>query len=770
MKLSTKKLYLTQVIAASLYGNSLMVHAQDSDPASSTEANQVKLEVIEVSAQKRVQSLQEVPVTVNAINGDMLDKYGVDDLFKAADLVPGMVFSRAPDDGLALTLRGLGTPARTQSFDQSVALFLDGMFVGKGRMYSAAFFDVERMEIIKGTQSTLLGKNTSLGAISIVTKKPGDSLSGYLQGAVEVENGGFSVDAAVDIPVSDDLVIRVATRVSEQDGWVENLATQRDVPEDSDTGLRITAVYTPADDLTITASYQYSDSERIGNGYQYVDNGNFIPADVIALIGEVNLDDQKTALCEECPNGESFHDTNVDNWTLNIEKEFSSFSLTSVTSFAQYDMHFWDDFDFGLPIDELTFITEGRAEFYSTYFEREEEYDQFSQELRITSTNDSDLEYIAGLFYFTSDWDSSETQNFRTPNFPPPMQGEIFNGSFTNNFIQQTDTISIYGQSTYHVSEDFRTTLGLRYTSEEKEVEFDRVQGDFATLWNTVINPPFESVLAFEDSFVNGNFNVQYDVSKDTMLYASYGLGTKTGGFAESAEVSSANPALDVSEGGAAVKSEEAQTYELGAKLSLLNQQMNLNIALFKTDIEDFQETSFQVTAGSAAFLTRNIDVESEGFEVDGKYQATADLLISGGFTYADSVNTEDGSDLAQAPKLTGVLGFLYETDVDAINMTLNTSGFIRYRDDMVSQINETFASDSLTTTDFTIGLRDEDDVWGIELIATNIFNNRSADFSGPPAAPIGALFGAPTGDAGITSETLNEQRMIKIQLRYDFY
>lgn len=133
-------------------------------------------------------------------------------------------------------------------------------------------------------------------------------------------------------------------------------------------------------------------------------------------------------------------------------------------------------------------------------------------------------------------------------------------------------------------------------------------------------------------------------------------------------------------------------------------------------------------------------------------------------------MNANDGSDLAQAPKLTAVLGFLHQTEVESIGMTLNSSGFIRYRDKMVSQINETFPSDSLTTADFTVGLRNADDVWGVELIVTNLFNERASDFSGPPAAPIGALFGAPTGDQGITSETLNEQRMVKVQFRYDFY
>ena len=196
------------------------------------------LEEVVVTAQKREQSLQDVPITISALSGENLEDFGVNDLFEVANLVPGMVFSRAPDDGLALTLRGLGTPARTQSFDQSVALFLDGMFVGKGRMYSSAFFDVERMEVIKGTQSTLLGKNTSLGAISIITKKPGDVLGGNLLLSREFENGGWGFDGAVDIPITDVLAVRTAIHYVDQDGWVKNTLTGQDVPADEDLGFR----------------------------------------------------------------------------------------------------------------------------------------------------------------------------------------------------------------------------------------------------------------------------------------------------------------------------------------------------------------------------------------------------------------------------------------------------------------------------------------------------------------------------------------------------
>lgn len=759
------------IVLASTSMHTLAEEVTNKDNAIDKKTNSPTLEVIQVTSQKRVQTLQEVPATITAVSGDFLNEQGVDNLFEMAELVPGMVFSRAPDDGLALTLRGLGTPARTQSFDQSVALFQDGMFVGKGRMYSGAFFDVERIEVIKGTQSTLLGKNTSLGAISVISKKPTGDFEGFIQASNEFENGGVILDGAVDLPINDQLQVRLAGHYVDQNGSIENLATGRDVPEDKENGFRATAVYTPSDSLTITGVYQYSQSERIGNGYQFVDNGGYFSDEVLNIIGEAQLDETKTALCEECPNDESYHDTSVTSYNLTVEKYFDSLTLTSVTSYADYDIEFYDDFDFGNAFDELTYVTTGEVEHYSTYFKRGETYNQFSQELRLASEGGDNFDYMVGLFYFTSDWDSLEEQFYNTPNFPPEgPTGQIFNGAFGNSFKQKTDTISAFVQSDYYASDDLTISAGLRYTDESKDVIFDRIQGDYATLWNSVINPPFESDLTFSDSFLNGNISLSYDLSDDTVIYTSYGLGSKTGGFAESAEVTSADPSLDVSEGGARVKSEETHTYEIGSKMVLLNNSMNLNVALFYTNINDFQETSFLVTDTSAGFLTQNVDVESQGFEIDSMLQVTSDLRLSGAVTYADTIHKDDGSDLAQAPKLTGNIGYFYNTELSDLDLHFNASGFVRYRDKMVSQINETYPSDSLTTLDLTFGLSSPEDTWKLMLIINNLTNSQATEFSSPPAGPIGAVLGAPTGDQGITAETLNAQRTIKLQVSYNFF
>lgn len=732
----------------------------------------IKLEEIVVTAQKREQSVQDIPVTVNAVSGEDLSDFAVDNLFKVADLVPGMVFSRAPDDGLALTLRGLGTPARTQSFDQSVALFLDNMFLGKGRMYSTAFFDVERVEVIKGTQSTLLGKNTSLGALSLTTKKPGKEFGGDAKLSREFENGGWSADGAMDLPVTENLSVRLAGHYSDRDGWVKNVVTGEEVPADKETAVRATAVYDATESLSLTATVQSSSSERTGNGFQFVDHGGYFTPEVLDIIGEAELDDTKRAYCPECPGGESFHDTNVDLAGLTLEWDVGDFTITSATSFATYDIEFYDDFDFGDTFDEVNYLilNPGEVERYSTYFRRVEDYQQFSQEFRIASDIGNSLEYMGGLFFFDSEWESSESQFFSTPNFPPPTapNGQIFNGPFTNNFDQDTTTWSLFGQLTYHFTDRLRGTLGVRYTDEQKDIVFERVQGELATDWNSVINPPFASNLEFSDDFLNGNVNLQYDVNDDVMLYTAFGLGSKTGGFAESAEVGSAEPSLSVDDGGARVKTEEARTYEMGFKSSIFDGRANVNFALFYTEVSDFQETSFLVDGASAQFLTRNVDVESEGFEFDFMWQVSHGLRVSGGATFADTTHSDDGTKLAQAPEWTGQLGAFYEYSF-AQDLVVNVSPFVRYRDEMVSQINETYPSDSLTTFDLNIGLTNQAGDWKLSLIGTNLTNEVATDFSGPPAAPVGALLGAPTGDQGITADAPSALRTISLQGEYRF-
>lgn len=754
--LKSKKVILTLLATAS----ALPGYAAQAQDGSAKAEERDSNEII-VTANKREQSAQDVALSVDILGGDALVEKGVDNLFDLAAVVPGVIFSRAPDDGLALTVRGLGTAARTQSFDQSTALFLNGMFVGKGRMYSSAFFDVERVEVIKGTQSTLLGKNTSIGAISLVTKKPEFELSGNASASYDVSFGGVTVDAGVNLPISDTFAIRAAGHFVDRDGWVENIAVDRQSPRDKEIASRLTAFWEPSSNFDLTLMYQYSDSERAGNGFQFVSPDGTLPAPVEAIVGEAVLDGTKNSFSSRGPNGESFHDTEVHSVNLTANLGIGDHTLTSITSYATYDLSFVDDFDFGVLAPTPTNPNP------STDFLRTEDYEQFSQELRIASPTGGTLEYIAGLFYFTSEWDSVETQIFETPFNPTPdplSPVEIFNGSFANDFSQETDTFSVFGSATVNVSDRLRLIGGLRYTNESKDHIFGRRQL-IPTFWTTVVNPPFAATaLPFDDEFLNGNGAIQIDVSDDWMVYASYGVGTKTGGFAESAAVPTGNPLIE-----AFVDSETAKAFELGFKSTIFEGRARFNAAFFYTDVNDFQETSFS----GASFDTINSQVEVIGAEASLFWNISDYVTIDTAWTYADAKIEADtfliGGTLtafperspAQSPKWTGHAGIIGEFPISD-DWDLNGSAYFRHRSSMIHQFVETFRSDALSTFDLTVGISSPTNGWGFSVIGTNLTNEISADFSGPPAS-------AGIVPPNVRVDSPGRLRTVLLQVRKDF-
>ena len=190
---------------------SLLMAAASTVAAQTTETVPTAgLDEIIVTAQKRDESLRDVPIAITVTTAETLKDFQIRDATDVQSFVPGMILERAPDDGLGLTFRGIGSPPRNQSFENSVGMFVDGIFLGQARLYFGAFFDLDQVEFIKGTQSTLLGKNTSLGAITISTKHAGDEWGGNYIASGDVVNGGGSFEGAYDLPFTQDLKVRIA--------------------------------------------------------------------------------------------------------------------------------------------------------------------------------------------------------------------------------------------------------------------------------------------------------------------------------------------------------------------------------------------------------------------------------------------------------------------------------------------------------------------------------------------------------------------------------
>ena len=717
-----------------------------------------ELEVITVTAQKRAESAQDIPVTVAVVSSQTFAQNHVKDLVQAVTLVPGVVFSRAPDDGLALTFRGLGTAARSQAFELSEALFVDDTFMGKGRLYTTSMFDLDRIEFIQGTESTLLGKNASLGAIRVITRQPGDINSFEGRASYQFEHGGgYTGDAAGDLPINDRVSLRLALHYNDLDGWVHNDFTDHWGPEQKDLGLRATLRAHLTDGFTVTASLQYADNKRIGASYQLV--GNIPPA-----YGEGLLNDHTDQFTAATSNGDTYHDTASNIANLKGELEIGDLTFVAQSAFVDYKSNFIDDFDFSKD-NAINFL-------------RDETYRQFTQEFRVQSQTGNTLEYMAGLFILDSHWDSTEMQQWMVPGFPPapaPTSGQLFDGPFTNHYVQESKSYSAFTSAIWRLSERWRLAGGIRGTRESKDVVFGRTNSTPITIWNTIANPPFDPTpLSLRSNFLDGNASVQYDFMANVMIYASFGHGSKAGGFAETNTiaippnllVNGKVPAALVA-AGSEIKDEFTKSYEVGLKTTLMDRRALLNVAGFWTDVKNFQDTVF--TGGPLGFITFNGPAHTRGVEVHTAFKVTPKLRVNGGLTYADATGVIQPIDPAtslpavdakgnpifanytrsQAPKVIFNVDSNYEMFVTN-GLSFHLGAGIRHRSMMFNQRQEMFPSDALTTVDLLVGIEPSDAHWGAELSVKNAFDKIAEDFASPSVDPrfstfYGAYLAGPT-------------------------
>jgi iron complex outermembrane receptor protein len=736
----------------------------DTDPGAA-------IEPIIVTARNRDESLEAIPVSITALNGATLAQDGIKDLVQAATRVPGMIFSRAPDDGLALTFRGLGTAARSQAFELSEALFVDGVFMGKGRLYTTSLFDVDRMEFIQGTQSTLLGKNSSLGAISVVTREPGDQPSLEAAGGYQLENGGgYTTDVAGDLPLGERVSVRLAAHDNDLAGWVHNDFTDHWGPEQRDSGLRATLRAQPVEALVVTGSYQYADNQRVGSSYQLV--GQIPPA-----YGDGLLDGHTQQFTADTANGDTLHDTRSQIARLKGELDLGGQTLVVQSSYVRYALHFIDDFDF--------------SKDNSVNFLRDERYHQFTQELRLQSAGDTRFEYMGGLYFLTSHWDSLERQLWAVPAFPPPpapTSGQLFNGPFANAYLQDSKTWSAFASGTWHLADGLRLAGGLRVTRESKDVLFGRTALAPLTLWNTIANPPFDPTpLALRSDFLDGNLSLQADLARDVMGYIAAAHGSKAGGFAETNTI--AVPPNELVDGkvpaalvaaGSAVKDEFTKDYEIGLKSLLFGRRMVLNVDGFWTDVRNFQDTVF--TGGPLGFITFNGPARSRGMELQGDLRLSSRWRVDGGMTYADATGVIQPIDPAtqapqvdaqgrpvyatytrsQAPKLILNTDLHYEAPLrDTLALTLGAG--LRHRSMMYNQRQDMFPSTALTTVDLRAGLGPPTGHWSVALVVRNVFNRIAEDFASPSVDPrFSAYYGA-----HLAGSTPTRTAMIAASVRY---
>ena len=687
------------------------------------------LEEIVVTAQKREQRVQEIPTTVTVVSSVEMDKFQITELEDLDAIVPGLVFNRTPGDNVAITIRGIGTFSGQQSFEQSVISYIDGIYGGFQKDYSIALYDLERVEVLKGTQSGILGKNASVGALNVITRKPGSELGGYMRGAYETENPGWGAEGAVDLPMSDNFRVRLAGLYRDDDGYAHNPISGRKIPQKEIYSGRINAVWDLNDKITATLMAQYDNRDLLGNTQSIVgdDPGGVVSAADPRFVpgqGAKELVIFRGNLPAGIPD-DAIDQTESFRSSLTIDADIGEHTLTSVTAGSSTDNVFTVDFDF--------FTAQ-------QYFDQTGDFSELSQELRLASPGDHRFSYIAGLAYLHTEWD----RVFDT------VHGE---GGFWTRipFEQDVDTFSIFGKGDYNLTETVTVSASVRWVNEQKDVIIESFAppGSGFIPWPVVFTPFPRTEQSRSPDFVDGGISVQYSPSDDAMIYASFNKGTKTGGFADITGnvVDNANEVDD----------EIAYNWEVGTKLTLADGAANLNLAAWYMEIDDFQEAI--VVAGT--FVTRNIDLESRGVEVQATWLATEYLVFGGTLTYVDSEDVDTGLTTLRSPEWNGNVRVDYGRPIQGTGYSWNAAAQVFYRDEYFNTPGVTFnMGDSRSVLDVRLGIEHESG-WSVALLGKNVTDEVDCGHGS-----FSALFGA---GPGLQLCTLEVPRTIALEGRYNF-
>jgi iron complex outermembrane recepter protein len=591
--------------------------------------NAAVIEEIIVTATKREESLLEVPVAVSVISGVTLDNGSINNLQELTLRMPSVMMSEA-QAATNIFIRGVGS-GQNYGFEQSVGMFIDGAYFSRSRAYRNPFFDVERVEVLKGPQTVLFGKNVVSGAFNVSSRGPTEEWEKSVTAYYDPEYDGVEFSGIVSGPVSDDVGIRVAARYSDVDGYLKNsLPGAPDPYQREQYQVRGTVQWDITPDFTATLKGELSEYDIKGG---YATQPGFLSPAHLALTqandpnAEANFDYRVSV---PSPVGDPlfdnlFNNTNTENVTLTLDWDVGNHQLTSVTSYVAFDF------------EALT--NNDHTNLRVVAGPQRQDSETFSQELRIASTQDQFLEYIAGVYY--SD-DKYKTRLQATVDLSQSGLGGVlaFDRLGRNQQTSQDgETWAIFGQATLNFTDELRLILGVRYTEDRKTADKRMWYSDASTLDNATVDPiytaAFNGVLGFEHNLVGVKRKTddvpfaitgEWDATDDLMVYGYYKEGFKAGGFDE-----------DFTSGVFSeyeFEDEGVKAYAFGAKWSLLGGAAYINAEYFHSEYTNLQVSTFSI----ASFLVGNAaSATSQGLDVDARWQVSDQLGVGAAFVILDA-------------------------------------------------------------------------------------------------------------------------------------
>ncbi len=621
---------------------------------------------IVVTAQKRSENVQDVPIAISALGSQFLESRGIDSIDKLGAVAPNVKIERAPASKTIsqISIRGSVTINPAITWEPAVGLYLDGVYIAKaqGSIFDVA--DLERVELLRGPQGTLYGRNALAGAVNLVTRKP----SGEAGGSIDLTYGSFNdrrVRGVLDLPKFGPFSVKVAGQYRKRDGLIDlvpNSPSGADRADSIDSGSFMVQLRAELSDaITADYTYDYSKANQDPPFSQLLRvNRNGDPRDIFdpaspgyafgGAFFPLNLYTNPNRVETAAINAPAYERSRSYGHALTLTADLGAATLKSISAYRDLA---WAD---GLDLDGSPLPV--------AFTQRITDYHAFSQELQLTGElADGRLNYVLGAFYFD---EKAETLNPQT----------YFGGGvdLQSDYGSNTKALALYAQLDYKLTDALKLSLGGRYTHEKKDVRrffrvnFDAGSGIFAPL--VVANLPYGAIPEAKYNNFSPAATLAWEASDNINVYARFAQGFKSGGFNGETNVFAA-PTSACPSGATELcnpyRPEQVDSYEVGVKTKLADGRVIFNVAAFRSEHKDMQLSVFTATTGAASIIRNAAGARIQGLEFETVLRPVDGLTINGSLAILDpkyksfidgGVDVSNNRAFPHAPKTTASVGF----------------------------------------------------------------------------------------------------------------
>lgn len=615
--------------------------AEEAAPPPAT-AGAAALDEVIVTARRREETAQTVPIALTVVGAATLEATGTYNIAQLVQLAPSLYLGAFNPRNTTVNIRGLGNNLglANDGLETGVGLYIDQVYFGRPAATTFDLVDIERIEVLRGPQGTLFGKNTTAGALNVTTKAPSFTTEG--QAELSAGDYGFvQAKASVAGPLNDQLAFRLSGSVTKRDGLVRNLATGRDFNDQNNQAVRGQLLFRPSDKLSVRLEADYNRQQTsccvlvfAGVGQNLKPAASQYPA-LAAGLGyrpaSLNPFDRLTDI-----NSEAHANQTLGGASAIVEWDLGPATLTSVTAWRYWNWDPANDADF----TRLSILDRSQ---------NADQQDQYSQELRLASNGAGPVSWIAGLYAFRQVIDAQGLAGYGAQSaywlLGPAQPAALLDGMTAASVAHsQTDSYAAFGQVTWRVTDRLSLTPGLRYTYETKSADYAQtVTGGLANptaaqqaLKNAIARPQAYRA-SLDDGKLSGQLNAAFQAAPDVLVYGNYARGYKSGGVNLGGLPVDAAGAPILAR--AVIKPEKTDAFEAGLKSQLFARRLTLNLAAFWTTTQDYQANVVDTAGGALKqFLDNVTEVRSRGLEFDARLAPIAGFRAYLSSAYTDAV------------------------------------------------------------------------------------------------------------------------------------